>query len=238
MVVTGDEAIQVYEADGATTVTKIDFGISFLDSFGNTESPTHLVVVKNRSDATVEVIVTGDGRDDIIPVFGPTTGDLKAYPGNAFTLGPKGHTADMMMGYVGLTLSLLTSGSKTTTIIFRATERVGRPVDGLVAWWPGDGNANDIVGGNHGTLSGGATFTGGMVGQSFSFPTTNSAIKLPPAAVNGLGDVTLDAWVKVIDTNATIISGANFSEFKPESTEGVGVRGILRGRKGAPLNLG
>ena len=24
----------------------------------------------------------------------------------------------------------------------------------------------------------------------------------------------------------------------PESTEGVGVRGILRGRKGAPLNLG
>ena len=26
------------------------------------------------------------------------------------------------------------------------------PPDGLVAWWPGDGNADDIVGSNHGTL--------------------------------------------------------------------------------------
>ena len=40
---------------------------------------------------------------------------------------------------------------------------------GLVHWWPGDGNADDIVGGNHGTLSSGAAFAQGMVGQAFSF---------------------------------------------------------------------
>ena len=32
--------------------------------------------------------------------------------------------------------------------------------DGLVAWWPGDGNAIDVQGGNDGTLTNGATFGG------------------------------------------------------------------------------
>jgi hypothetical protein len=30
---------------------------------------------------------------------------------------------------------------------------------GIVSWWPGDGNPNDIVGGNNGTLSHGAMAT-------------------------------------------------------------------------------
>jgi hypothetical protein len=33
----------------------------------------------------------------------------------------------------------------------------------LVGWWPGDGNANDIVAGNNGTLQGNVTFVPGMV---------------------------------------------------------------------------
>ena len=40
-----------------------------------------------------------------------------------------------------------------------------QPPAGLVSWWAGDGNANDIVGGNDGTLVNGATFAPGMVGQ-------------------------------------------------------------------------
>ena len=34
---------------------------------------------------------------------------------------------------------------------------------GIVGWWPGDGNAIDIVGGNHGTLVGDTSFAPGMV---------------------------------------------------------------------------
>ena len=115
-------------------------------------------------------------------------------------------------------------GGKSTTIIFRATAITGdpgpdgapiQPPAGMVAWWPGDGNANDIVGSNHGTLSGGATFTGGMVESAFSFPTTSAAVKLPGGSVNGLGDITFDAWIKPAAdwikgpfTTITIISGA------------------------------
>ena len=119
--ISGD-AIQVYEADGTTVVSAIDFGTSFRDFFGNVPILTHKVVVKNLSATIVQVVVTGDGGDGIIPLFGPVTGDLKSDPDNAFVLQPQGQPGDMTMGYVGLTLMQFTPGSKTTTIIFRATE--------------------------------------------------------------------------------------------------------------------
>src|SRR5262249_44765099 len=49
-------------------------------------------------------------------------------------------------------VTLKTAGTQTIT----AT--APRIPDGIAGWWPGDGNANDIVGGNNGTLQGGATF--------------------------------------------------------------------------------
>ena len=35
------------------------------------------------------------------------------------------------------------------------------PPAGLVHWWPGDGNAKDVIGGYDGTLQNGATFATG-----------------------------------------------------------------------------
>jgi hypothetical protein len=52
---------------------------------------------------------------------------------------------------------------------------------GLVGWWPGDGNANDIVGGNNGTPINGATFGSGEVGQAFSFDGAGQVIEVPDA---------------------------------------------------------
>jgi len=46
---------------------------------------------------------------------------------------------------------------------------------GLISWWPGDGNANDIFGTNHGTLQGGATANGaGIADSAFVFDGTKS----------------------------------------------------------------
>jgi hypothetical protein len=50
-----------------------------------------------------------------------------------------------------------------------ATANCAPPPAGLISWWPADGNANDIVGGNDGVLMNGATFAPGKVGQAFSF---------------------------------------------------------------------
>ena len=53
------------------------------------------------------------------------------------------------------------------------------PPAGLVSWWPGDGNANDITDGNDGTLVGGATFAPGMVGEAFSLDGVDDFVEIP-----------------------------------------------------------
>src|SRR2546425_2416326 len=73
-----------------------------------------------------------------------------------------------------------------------------RPPSGLVSWWPGEGNANDIVGSNSGNLVNGATFAPGVVGQAFSFNGVNQSLDLgnSPSLQVSHGDFTVDAWVE------------------------------------------
>lgn len=53
------------------------------------------------------------------------------------------------------------------------------PPSGLINWWPGDGNTNDIQGNNNGTLQNDATFELGLVGQAFSFDGDGDFVSLP-----------------------------------------------------------
>jgi hypothetical protein len=68
---------------------------------------------------------------------------------------------------------------------------------GVVSWWPGDGNANDIVGSNDGTLQGGAMFsTGGQVGSAFLLDGINDFVDFGTGVGNfGTADFTVDLWV-------------------------------------------
>ena len=88
------------------------------------------------------------------------------------------------------------------------------PPTGLVSWWPGDGNANDLIGGNNGTLRNGATFATGFVtsgnGQAFSFDgvddfVTGSTTGFP----SGTSARTVDLWAKVTGIS-TQAAGALF----------------------------
>ena len=70
------------------------------------------------------------------------------------------------------------------------------PPSGMVSWWPGDGNSNDIMGTNNGTLENGATFAAGMAGQSFSFDGTDDYLQVPDSASLDLtSQITIDAWI-------------------------------------------
>jgi hypothetical protein len=67
---------------------------------------------------------------------------------------------------------------------------------GLVSWWPGDGNAEDIQGTNDGMLINGASFAGGKVGQAFSFDGTNRVVASTAALPIFNSDRTMALWVK------------------------------------------
>jgi hypothetical protein len=100
------------------------------------------------------------------------------------------------------------------------------PPAGLVGWWPGGGNANDIAGTNNGTLSGGASFASGEVGQAFSFDGINGTVTVPDSSSLRLtNQLTIEAWI-----NARSISG-------PGGYAIVGKVGFGTGNNGYQLDL-
>lgn len=67
---------------------------------------------------------------------------------------------------------------------------------GLVAWWPAEGNANDVTGHNNGTLEGNAGFGTGEVGQAFSFDGYSGAVYVGDAPdLRFTNAMTIEAWV-------------------------------------------
>ncbi len=58
---------------------------------------------------------------------------------------------------------------------------VGANGPGPVSWWRAEGNANDSVDGNSGTLANGAGFAPGQAGQAFSFDGVDDHVRVAPA---------------------------------------------------------
>lgn len=70
------------------------------------------------------------------------------------------------------------------------------PPEGLVSLWPGQGNANDVVGTNNGVLVSGVGFAPGKVGQAFSFNGGSSYIRIPDSpSLHFTNAMTIEAWI-------------------------------------------
>ena len=83
------------------------------------------------------------------------------------------------------------------------------PPSELVSWWPGESDANDIAGGNNGTLSGSVTITNGEVGQAFSFDPASGTLIVPDSPNLRLtNQLTIEAWINTrsIDADRAIVS--------------------------------
>ena len=78
------------------------------------------------------------------------------------------------------------------------------PSPGLLNWWPGNGNANDIVSGVNGTMRNGATFAAGKVNRAFSLDGANDYVAISNTSSLQVSTGTLAAWIK------TTISGGDF----------------------------
>ena len=88
---------------------------------------------------------------------------------------------------------------------------------GLIAYYPFDGDANDASGnGKHGTVSGATLIQDrfGNAENAYYFNGKENAvdyIQLPRSVVNGLTNITSSIWVKTTETDQSILSGANGS---------------------------
>lgn len=78
------------------------------------------------------------------------------------------------------------------------------PPDGLVSWWPAEGDATDVVGGNHGSPNNSSfSYTSGQVGLGFDFrlpaPGPNPHyVEIPDSDSLDIDDaITLMSWVRI-----------------------------------------
>ncbi len=75
--------------------------------------------------------------------------------------------------------------------------------EGLVGWWPGDVDASDLVGGNHGVLVGETMLSDAIVGQGFDLGGGDDAVYVSPdpAFDFGAGSFSVHAWVSLAAFN-------------------------------------
>ncbi|HZP11092.1 MAG TPA: GEVED domain-containing protein [Nevskiaceae bacterium] len=80
------------------------------------------------------------------------------------------------------------------------------PPNGMTAWWQGENNGTDIIGGNTLTTTG-VTFVTGEVNKAFSFDGSHEAIVADPADGSldqANSEITIDAWLNVDNTGGTV----------------------------------
>jgi streptogramin lyase len=105
-------------------------------------------------------------------------------------------------------ITLKTAGSQTVTV--SGTDLPG----GAVSSWSGDNTTQDRIGGNNGTLQGGASYGPGEVNQAFSFSGTGDYFQAPTNGLpTGSSDRTMELWVKVYAFVTTEAMFASYGTF-------------------------
>jgi hypothetical protein len=74
------------------------------------------------------------------------------------------------------------------------------PPPGLISWWPGEDNCDDIADGNHGTLQGGAQYAAGKVGKAFKFDGIDDYVHIDDALNLRPKNLTIEGWFKLNQT--------------------------------------
>jgi PKD repeat protein len=96
------------------------------------------------------------------------------------------------------------------------------PPTGIVSWWPGEGNANDIIAGNNGILHGNITFPAGEVAQGFHFNGIDQFVEIPDTATQRPSTITIGAWVKLDSLDSpggSAIPGLQYIVFKKNTRD-------------------
>jgi len=205
-IVNGSAAGLVDPADG---VQQMDFN-SGNSVPGGTLAQEFLTAIGQTYTVSFQVARIGPG--------GGTMGMLaEMTSGTGSLLGSKNVVLPNTPGYGAAETFTFTATSTNSTLKFTDTSlatdavdvlldnvRVGvgtgvcvPPPSGLVSWWPGNGNATDVVGNNQGTLSGGASYVAGEVGQAFSFDGVDDQASFGNTVGNfDTNDFTVEFWLK------------------------------------------
>ena len=87
-------------------------------------------------------------------------------------------------------------GSATSSVVTLAVLNCTAPPAGLVSWWPGNGNALDIISGNNGVATNGVTYAPAEVGEGFDFTTNHAGVVIGNPTNLQLQSFSLEGWIE------------------------------------------
>jgi DNA-binding beta-propeller fold protein YncE len=88
-------------------------------------------------------------------------------------------------------------GKRRIAVLDLMPDKCSPPPPGMVAFWTGDGTANDVHGDTHALLENGAGFAPGLVGQAFQFDGVDDSASVPGiGTIDVRGQFAFSAWVK------------------------------------------
>ena len=121
---------------------------------------------------------------------------------------PLAHTGTnlLVLRSASLTRTLPTTAGKTYQLQF--VHRQQPAFTNIISWWPGDGNAQDIVGANNAQPVGAVEYAPGMVGQGFHFTGNNVYLSVPATpSLNLTSAMTVETWFNLGSTERGGIIG-------------------------------
>jgi hypothetical protein len=151
-----------------------------------------------------KVLIVGGGIDPGVvlasaEIYDPTLGKFTVDA--SMTYSRVYHTATLLKNGTVLITGGANYGALASAELYKPTNQTPQcvqPPSGLVAWWPGSGNANDVRGGHHGALQNGVSFGPGMVGQAFEFDGLDDYILVADEEPFDFGGdpFSISVWVK------------------------------------------
>ena len=119
--------------------------------------------------------------------FGKSAGNARAKMSTGLALSAAG------------ALVVLLGLSAVLVMLARSVSRGTAPPPGLIAWWPLEGYATDIVGGDNGSLTGSFLFVPAEVGRGIHLEGPRSGISVPDSPDLNFGpdqDFSIEAWIQ------------------------------------------
>ncbi|HYE66306.1 MAG TPA: Calx-beta domain-containing protein, partial [Pyrinomonadaceae bacterium] len=87
------------------------------------------------------------------------------------------------------------------------------PPSGMIAWYTGDDNTNDIVSGDVGTLTNGTSYITGLVGRAFNIDRFDRGVALPVTALHdSYSALTMSAWVFPTQHGRDEVTGGTYGK--------------------------
>jgi CSLREA domain-containing protein len=206
-----------------TATDPATFTLQASDGSGGTATDTLTITVTPKTAPTLSYntpqTVTEGNSLTINPATGPSGNaasivvqDAGGYPGSLSVDNSTGVvTVSNAVSPGSYTIKIRATGNCTdqTDATFTLTVNAAAcdtPPAGMVAWYPGDGNADDVQGPTFesGTLQNGATFAPGKVDRAFSFDGVNQGVLISSGALPNIpasGQFTVDLWLNPSNIN-------------------------------------